>query len=203
MSCSPFDLRDYFFGDLDRAQQVAVDSHVKKCDECREELDSLRLTQGALLTLREEEPPRRIAFVSDPVFEPNWFVRLWRSGPQLGFISAALLSGAILVHALAPRQQPTIAQVQTPMRAAQPASVVPASSIDTQRLIETAVQKAVSESEARQSSQFQQILAKQQHGFDLQHKATMAAVAEYTDVMQRRMNVIYRASAQSPLEQAQ
>ena len=44
---------------------------------CREELARLRLTLDALSTLREEEMPRRIAFVSDKVFEPRW----WQSVP--------------------------------------------------------------------------------------------------------------------------
>ena len=33
----------------------------------------VRLTLDALSTLREEEVPRRIAFVSDKVFEPRWW----------------------------------------------------------------------------------------------------------------------------------
>ena len=44
MSCSPFDLRDYFLKELTDPQQRQVESHVKTCLPCREELDQLRWT---------------------------------------------------------------------------------------------------------------------------------------------------------------
>jgi len=75
-----------------------VDDHVRGCQGCREELDRLNLTQAALVSLEDEEIPRRIAFVSDRVFEPRWWQTMWRSGPVMGFASSALLAGAILVH---------------------------------------------------------------------------------------------------------
>ena len=46
---------------------------------CREELATLRLTLDTLSTLREEEIPRRIAFVSDQIFEPRWWQRYLES----------------------------------------------------------------------------------------------------------------------------
>ena len=42
--------------------------------------------------------PRRIAFVSDKVFEPKWWQVWLSSGPRMGFASAALLAGAIVFH---------------------------------------------------------------------------------------------------------
>jgi hypothetical protein len=45
-----------------------------------------------LASLEDEEIPRRIAFVSDRVFEPRWWQTMWRSGPVMGFASAALLA---------------------------------------------------------------------------------------------------------------
>ena len=104
MSCSPFDLRDYFLKELTDPQQRQVEAHVKDCPACREELERLRLTEAALFSLREEEIPQRIAFVSDPVFEPSgwrrWWAAFWGSSARLGFASAAMLSVAILVSAL-------------------------------------------------------------------------------------------------------
>jgi anti-sigma factor RsiW len=101
MSCSPFDLRDYYLKELTDPQQRQVEAHVKDCTACREELQQLRLTQAALFSLRDEEIPQRIAFVSDPVFEPSAAHRLWTafwgSPGRLGFASAAMLSAAILV----------------------------------------------------------------------------------------------------------
>lgn len=100
MSCAPSDLRDYIFGELNEADALAVASHAKTCAGCREELERLRTTQASLLTLRDEEMPQRIAFVSDRVWEPSglrrWWLSVWNSGPKLVFASAAMLSLAII-----------------------------------------------------------------------------------------------------------
>lgn len=98
MNCSPSDLKDYFFDELPAAERRAVETHVSTCADCREQFEALRVTGTALLSVRDEEPPRRIAFVSDPVFEPTWWQRVWNSGPRLGFASAAMLTCAILGH---------------------------------------------------------------------------------------------------------
>jgi putative zinc finger protein len=103
MSCSPFDLKEYFLEELPVPQAARVEAHVNSCPACREELDRLRLTGAALFSLRDEEIPQRIAFVSDKIFEPSrarrWFAALWGSAARLGFASAALLSAAIVFHA--------------------------------------------------------------------------------------------------------
>src|SRR4030095_5640540 len=100
MSCSPFDLRDYFFGELPESDRRQTDLHIKSCVSCREELDQLRSTQTALLAIPDEEIPQRIGFVSDRVYEPSavrrWLRAFWGSAPKLGFASAALISAAIL-----------------------------------------------------------------------------------------------------------
>ncbi|MEI9976656.1 MAG: zf-HC2 domain-containing protein [Ignavibacteriota bacterium] len=104
MSCSPFDLRDYYLKELADPQQRQVEAHLKDCPACREELDQLRLTQAALFALRDEEIPQRIAFVSDPVFEPSgarrWWAAFWGSPGRLGFTGAAILSAALLFSTL-------------------------------------------------------------------------------------------------------
>ena len=75
---------------------------------CREELERLKLTHTALVALSDEEMPQRIGFVSDKVFDPSpvrrWFAGFWTSTARLGFVSAAMLSGAILVHTVRPVQ---------------------------------------------------------------------------------------------------
>src|ERR1035441_9777807 len=100
MKCPPFDLRDYFLKELTDPQQRQVEAHVQDCSGCREELDRLRPTQAALCSLRDDEIPQRIGFVSDPVFERSWWAAFWRSPARLGFASAAMLSVAILVLGL-------------------------------------------------------------------------------------------------------
>ena len=92
MSCSPFDLKDYFLRELPSPQRVQVEAHVNNCSTCREELERLQLTEAALFSLRDEEIPQRIAFVSDQIFEPSpvrrWFSGFWGSTARLGFASA-------------------------------------------------------------------------------------------------------------------
>src|SRR5205823_3638203 len=104
MSCSPFDLRDYFLKELPEPDRREMEIHVKGCSACREELDRLGITGAALFSLREEEIPQRIAFVSDKIFEPSpvsrWWAAFWGSAPRLGFASAAMLSAAILVFSI-------------------------------------------------------------------------------------------------------
>src|ERR1035437_5757537 len=106
MSCSPFDLRDYFLKELPESEQRQVEAHVRNCQPRLEERDRLRLTDAALFALREEEIPQRIGFVSDPVCEPSpwrrWWAAWWGSAARLAFASAAMLSIAILVAALHP-----------------------------------------------------------------------------------------------------
>ena len=118
MNCPSIDLKGYLLGELADSDRRQVDEHLVACDGCREELERFRVTQTALLSVRDEEIPRRIAFVSDKVFEPRWWQRLWHSGPRLGFASASMLSAAILVHAFVqpgvkvdpPRVDPAVIQ---------------------------------------------------------------------------------------------
>src|ERR1700682_13873 len=98
MGCSTVDLKAYALGETDRREKGLVEGHVAGCTDCREELDRLRFTHTALAALPDEEVPQRIAFVSDKVFEPRWWQTLWRSGPAMGFASAALVACAILAH---------------------------------------------------------------------------------------------------------
>ena len=147
MSCSPFDLKDYFFEELDGAERKQVEAHVTGCRACREELSRLRLTGTTLLSLREEEIPRRIAFVSDPVFEPSawrrWWSGFWNTPARLGFGSAALVSAALVVFALArpaPVQPVRLVQVPT-VQTAQAAPEVSEAAI--QARIDQAADRAV------------------------------------------------------------
>jgi hypothetical protein len=150
MSCSPFDLRDYHYKELAEPQRRQVEVHVKTCGPCREELDRLQLTESALFTLREEEIPQRIAFVSDPIFEPSpvrrWISDFWGSAARLGFASAAMLSAALVVFATyrpapAPAPVPSTPTVITMANGPQ---------TDVKALVDAAVARAVAEVEERQ-----------------------------------------------------
>jgi len=98
MSCPQQNLKDYLLGELAGPDREKVESHLQACPLCRTELERLRLAISTVKSLPEEEIPYRIAFVSDKIFEPGFWRRLWNSGPRLGFASAALLAAAIVIH---------------------------------------------------------------------------------------------------------
>jgi anti-sigma factor RsiW len=150
MSCSPFDLNDYFLDELAGPQQRQVEAHVKTCPACHEELDRLRVMGAALRSATDEEIPQRIAFVSDKIFEPSpWRRRLaafWNSGARLGFAGAAMLSASLLVFAFRPAPAPVtiVREVAAPAPAslAQNTAAGP-SDAEIERRIQAAVDKAV------------------------------------------------------------
>jgi anti-sigma factor RsiW len=162
MSCSPFDLKDYFLQELLSAQRVQVEAHVKTCLTCREELERLQLTGAALFTLRDEEIPQRIAFVSDQIFEPSplrrWFSGFWGSTARLAFASAAMLSASILYFA-ATRPAPAPGAVASRSQAVATVAAVTPTPQEVQQQIQQAVSKAVAEVEARQAKQTKQLVA--------------------------------------------
>src|SRR4051812_37548586 len=97
-------LRDYAFDELTGADRAAMERHIPECAACEAELASLRLTTAALRSVPDREIPQRIAFVSDKVFGPSplarFFQSFWTSPSRLGFASACLIAGALLVSAL-------------------------------------------------------------------------------------------------------
>ena len=174
MSCSPFDLRDYYFKDLAENERRLTEVHVKTCASCREDLDRLRGTETALLALPDEEIPQRIGFVSDPVFQPSAFRRgwdaLWGSAARLGFASAAMLSIALVVLALT-RPVP-----QAPAPA--PAITSAVLEAEVSKRVNDAVAKAVAESEART----QELLAASDKRHALETQAMIVRVDQYIEV---------------------
>ena len=167
MSCSPFDLKDYFLQELPSPERVQVEAHVNHCLACREELDRLQLTASALFSLRDEEIPQRIAFVSDQIFEPSplrrWLSAFWGSTARLGFASALMLSASIFYFA-ATRPAPAPGAVATRSPAVTPsmAAVTPTPQ-EVQQQIQLAVAKAVADVEARQSEKNRQLVADFEH----------------------------------------
>ena len=141
MSCPSYDWKGYALGELDKSARVEAEAHAATCESCREELASTRLMLDALSTLREEEVPRRIAFVSDKVFEPRWWQRAFSltfGNPT--FAAACVVAAAILVHGFISFAHPA------------------ADSAAVQAQVERAVTKAVADSEARQAQHFAEAL---------------------------------------------
>lgn len=130
MSCTNFDWKAYALGELDPADRDRAEAHANSCSHCREELAGLRLTLDAMSTLREEEVPRRIAFVSDKVFEPRWWQKIWSPA----FAAGCVIAAAIVVHAFV---QPVVMDEK----------------------IQSAVTRAVAETELRHTQELQDVLA--------------------------------------------
>jgi hypothetical protein len=164
MSCSPFDLRDYHLKELTDPQQLQVEAHVRDCPACRQQLEQLRLTQAALFSLRDEEIPQRIAFVSDPVFEPSlarrWWTAFWGSGARLGFAGAAMLSAVLLFSTL----------TRTPGLAS--SSGLSSSDIDRR------ISRAVDASEARQTAKTVQLVHDLAQRAESEHSLRLVAEEE-------------------------
>jgi anti-sigma factor RsiW len=189
MSCSPFDLRDYFFGELAEEDRQQVDLHSRSCLTCREELNRLRSTQAALLAVADEEIPQRIGFVSDRVYEPSRLLRWWRgfwgSAPRLGFASAAMLSVAIIVAAV---HRPAVVIPTAPAASVDVAKL----QADFSRQLNEAVQKAVAESDARH----EQLLAAAARRFDSERRADIERVSQNFAILDKYVRRDMRAAIQ-------
>ncbi len=189
MSCGQIDLKGYLLGEISHEDRRAVEAHAAACAACREELERLRLTQGLLKSLAEEEIPQRIAFVSDKVLAPGWWARLWQSGPRLGFAAAALLAAAILVHALV--RPPVIVEPPAPDQAAIEAIV----ERELARRLDDAVARAAAVWEAREAERRAQLLRQVREEFEMRRREERAQIEQAFEVLHKRLNVMHLASA--------
>lgn len=177
MNCQAIDVKAYSFGEVTPAERRDAELHMKSCEECRAQLAQLQLVQAALGGLREEEPPRRIAFVSDKVFEPNWWQRFWASGPRVGFAASGLLASAIMVHAFT--RPPTVINNPAP-----PPMVAQVDEQAIQKRIDSAVTKAVAQIEAQQGSKVEKLLAATERRYKLESRA-LAVYASENDLLKK------------------
>jgi hypothetical protein len=191
MSCPEFDLKGYILKELPRAEARATEVHAAGCGACREELDRLSLTFTALRAVPEEEMPRRIAFVSDKVFEPKWWQAWLNSGPRMTFVSSVMLAAAILAHG-----------VIRPVEVAGPAPALDTAVIEARvnrevaRRFDQAVKQAVTESEARQAEKIQAVVAAAEKRFEFERQADRVQVDEAFNVVRKQMTRWYMASAE-------
>jgi len=185
MNCSSVDLKAYVLGEP--AGGPSETAHIESCETCREEVERLRLMQAALLSIREEEIPQRIAFVSDKVFEPRWWQRMWHSGPVMGFASAAVLAAAILVHAQAARP---VTVVQAPMTAQQIEQKITA---EVDRRVGVEVVKVAAESRAREAKTAEMLAAAEKE-FKLQRQADIAMIQQTARYWENKMGQLMVAS---------
>ena len=179
MSCL-IDLKAYALDEVTRQERGMVEDHVRGCQSCREELDRLNLTRSALASLEDEEIPRRIAFVSDRVFEPRWWQTIWHSGPVMGFASAALLAGAILVHGF--ERPPSVDAARIEQR--------------IESRVNARVQAAVSQAQVKQAADFAKVLDATEARYESQRKSDLATVQQAAEYYEKQMARFEMASNQ-------
>ena len=148
-----------------------------------EERERLANTIAALRAVPDEEPPRRIAFVSDKVFEPKW----WQRFPAWGFASATALAAAILAHGYLTRP---ITQAIT---ASAPPAVVDTKVIEAQfqARLDAALKKVSADNDARVKVAVEET----ERRLNFEHRAAMLTVEENMNLMRKQFNRFYVASA--------
>ena len=181
MNCSSEDLKAYFWWELAAHDQAPLEDHVRACQSCREELDRLTLTRNALLALEEQEVPQRISFVSDRVFEPRWYQTIWRSAPAMGFASAAILAGAILVHGFARPATAPRATVDT-------APIEQRIEREVNTRLDAVVTKAVGDAQAKQAGEFAKVLEATEKRFETQRNADLRSIQQAAEYYAKQMS---------------
>ncbi|MCX6610828.1 MAG: hypothetical protein NTW74_08245 [Acidobacteria bacterium] len=185
MDHSQIDLNAYALGEGTPAERAAAAAHLAQSPEAALDFERLQLTLTALQGLRDEEVPRRIAFVSDPVFEPSVWQRFWASGPRLAFGGAAMLACSIMAHGFLMRPLP------------QPVAVAAAQI--SQADVDAAVQKAVQAVEARTENRVRQEVSlavnKTEKRFTQEIQMMAASFQENDTLLRKQMNRMYVTNA--------
>lgn len=189
MNCAEFDWKAYILEEVTPADREAYERHLGTCPGCAGEAGELRLTLVALHRLPEIEPPRRISFVADPVLQPSWWQRFWRSGPQLGFASAALLAVALV----------TGAWILRPPAGPAPATVVSfnQSQIEerVQREVDRRLPVLLSESQKQNEAALARIAELEKRVQD-QRSKDLKDVRESFGYLERQLGTLYRTTSQ-------
>ena len=178
--CDRTDLvRDYAFEELAPAERRTMEQHLTQCSDCASELDQFRLTTAALRVLPDREPPRRIAFVSDKVFEN----RFWHSAARLGFASACVLAVGLSFAAWhRPAEVRTIVQTTDISKAA----------------LDEAVARAVDKAHAEDMQLTKAALDAVDAKYAKKQRDLMVAVSENLDDVQKRLRQTTLRSYLSP-----
>ena len=161
MSCNELDLKAYALGEASASERKSVEGHAASCIPCRTELESLGTLRTAMMSWADEEPPRRIAFVSDKIFEPSLWQRWIATLNPVNLLASAALAG-VVAFAMTRTGAPSIA-VNQPANAPAVVSTVgpvssPASIENVDARIAAAVKLALAESDARHKQETAQVL---------------------------------------------
>ena len=192
MSCKLEDARPdwkaYTLGELDAPARREAEAHAAACSACQEEAAGWRVTLDAMAVLKEEELPRRIAFVSDKVFEPTWWQRLTQGFLRPSFAAAGVIAAAILVHAFvrpagAPvnlSPQMSASAIEERITAQVTAQVAERLRAEMAAAVNTAVTKAVADTEKRDDQRTASLLA-----------ATERRYADAADYLNKQVTHMY------------
>lgn len=182
------DLHAYVLGELTEAERKEAELFIASDPEAGLEVERLRLVTACMRSVAEEEPSRRIAFVSDKVFEPSWFARLWNSSAKLGFVSAAMLAGAILAHGWMSRpvvSAPPVVQISQ-------ADVARQVEAEVSKRLDSALTKAVAEVRDEQDGKSQRLVAvalqEAEKKFVMERRADRLAVESSMDTLRKQLN---------------
>jgi anti-sigma factor RsiW len=199
MSCESFDWKAYVLGEQEGAEGRRHEEHLRVCQACAEDVAGLKVTVTALRRLPKMEPPRRIAFVSDPVAEPGWWARFWVAGPRLAFGSAAMLSLAILAHGMMARTAPATdainAEVEQEVARRLPAALDQAVAQDVSRKVSAQFAPQMMELKARLDGLESGNLQKVRVELDERRKSDLQEIRAAFELMERRMNTRYLSAA--------
>ena len=195
MQCEQFDLKAYALGEASVAERKSVEGHAAACADCRVELETLGTLRTAVMGWAQEtmnaEPPRRIAFVSDKVFEPRWWQR-WNLAQLLVPAVLAALAAFAVVRTQVPQAMPAQAMVANTDIEKRVADAVA-------ERVNVAVKQAVAESEARQQAQAAQLVRATERRMRQESSQamaqTMAVMDSNFEVMRKHEARYLRASA--------
>lgn len=185
------DLRELVFGDelagTPEAELQAINEH----PESQEELNRLLQLREALLSLEDEEPPRRTVLVGAPVETgaPWWKRRMGFAVPGWGFAGAMALALAILTHGwmTRPAAPELVAQAPAATAAALDAEAVNAR-IDAavaQRL-EGSIAEAKAELRQEHQREAQRLVAAAEQRLERQHDNEMFQMREAVAFIQKK-----------------
>jgi anti-sigma factor RsiW len=191
MTCP--DTRALLFDNLPEAEKERLRAHLAGCEACRLETERLKATTLALRSVPDEEPPVRIRFVSDRVFEPSWWQRLNPFGSPGLLAHAAMALSTVAAAAI-------LITIEWGGYGARSSAQAQHASVDqagfeqkVQQAVEArlngAVAQAVREVEARQDVKFRGMLAeyhKQQQQDEEKLLHQVEAAWRYQDQLKTR-----------------
>ncbi len=175
------DVHAYVLGELGPTERRAAEQYLAANPDAAAEAERLSALTFALKRIPEQEPPHRIAFVSDKVFEPAWWQRSWRV-----LAAAGMLSVAILSHAMLTRPRPVV----TPMAAGP-------SSQEIEQMIDARVANVVAAVKAEQKVESARLVTAAvrdaERKFAIERHADRVAVEESMMVLRKQVNNYYVA----------